>query len=642
MKNLTKLTDNIEKPFLFAGIILMIFVITYQTFFRYFMSTTMGFLSSESVIGFFSVTLGFTGAVDLFAQWREGLSKVVGYAVWTEEAARYIFIWTTYLAIPIAIKKRTNIRVDALFVKFSERVQNLLWVTIDLLLLFFTFTICYKGIQYVSMQMQFPQVTAALRLPYYVPYFILPVGFGLMLIRTCESLFGQFKLTGLKDFIIGVVLACVILAPVYLWEDANAILMLFGYFIVLLAFGVPVAFGLGLSALLTIIAAGTLPIDYVAGVAFTSIDSFPIMAIPFFIAAGIFMGAGGLSERLLNLADELLGGLVGGMALASIATCMFFAAISGSGPATVAAIGAITIPAMVQRGYDKMFAAAVVAAAGAIGVMIPPSNPFVVYGVTAQASIGDLFLAGIIPGVLTGLVLMAVTYFIAKKRNWRGESRKRNLASLSKAFWNAKWAILVPVIVLGGIYGGLMTPTEAAAVAALYGLIVGVFVYKELNLKRLYDSCVESANMSSVIIMLMAMATIFGNVMTLESIPQQIAQLILQITENPIVIILLINILLLWIGTFMEALAAIVILTPILLPLALQIGMNPIHFGVIIVVNLAIGFITPPVGVNLFVASGIADAKIQSIAKASIPFLLSMLIVLLVITYVPQISLFLL
>lgn len=642
MKNLTKLTDSIEKPFLFAGIMLMIFVITYQTFFRYFMSTTMGFLSSENVIDFFSVTLGFTGAVDLFAQWRESLSKVVGYAVWTEEAARYIFIWTTYLAIPIAIKKRTNIRVDALFIKFSERVQNLLWVTIDLLLLFFTFTICSKGIQYVGMQMQFPQVTAALRLPYYVPYFILPIGFGLMLLRTCESLIRQFKLTGLKDFAIGIVLACVILAPVYLWEDANAIIMLFGYFIVLLAFGVPVAFGLGLSALLTIIAAGTLPIDYVAGVAFTSIDSFPIMAIPFFIAAGIFMGAGGLSERLLNLADELLGGLVGGMALASIATCMFFAAISGSGPATVAAIGAITIPAMVQRGYDKMFAAAVVAAAGAIGVMVPPSNPFVVYGVTAQASIGDLFLAGIIPGVLTGLVLMAVTYFIAKKRNWRGESRQRNLASLSKAFWNAKWAILVPVIVLGGIYGGLMTPTEAAAVAALYGLIVGVFVYKELNLKRLYDSCVESANMSSVIIMLMAMATIFGNVMTLESIPQQIAQLILQITENPIVIILLINILLLWIGTFMEALAAIVILTPILLPLALQIGMNPIHFGVIIVVNLAIGFITPPVGVNLFVASGIADAKIQSIAKASIPFLLSMLIVLLVITYVPQISLFLL
>ena len=642
MNKLTKLADNLEKPFLFIGILFMIFVIAYQTFFRYFVSSSMDFLSSQPVIDFFSVTLGFTSIPALFASWREGLSNIVGYAVWTEEAARYIFIWTTYLAIPLAIKKRTNIRVDALFIKFSERVQNLLWVFIDLLLLFFTFVILYKGIEFVNMQMQFPQVTAALHLPYYVPYLILPLGFGLMLIRTCESLYRQFKLTGLKDFCIGTAIAAFFVVPSFWAEDANAILLLFGYFILLLLLGVPVAFGLGLSALLTIIAAGTLPIDYVAGVAFTSIDSFPIMAIPFFIAAGIFMGAGGLSERLLNLADELLGGLVGGMALASIATCMFFAAISGSGPATVAAIGAITVPAMVQRGYDKMFAAAPVAAAGAIGVMIPPSNPFVVYGVTAQASIGDLFLAGIIPGILTGGVLMIVTYYISKKHNWKGESRKRNFASLYKAFWNAKWAILVPVIVLGGIYGGLMTPTEAAAVAALYGLFVGVFVYRELNLKKLYASCIESANMSSVIIMLMAMATIFGNVMTLEQIPQQIAQLILNITNNPVIIILLINILLLWIGTFMEALAAIVILTPILLPLALQIGMNPIHFGVIIVVNLAIGFITPPVGVNLFVASGIADAKIQSIAKASIPFLITMLLVLMAITYIPQISLFLL
>ncbi len=642
MNKILKFVNTIEKPFLFLGIIMMIFIITYQTFFRYFMSSILGFLSSDDIISFFTVTLGFINTETLFTSWKNALSQYVGFAVWTEEAARYVFVWTTYLAIPLAIKNRTNIRVDALFIKFSERIQNLLWVSIDCLLLFFCFTICYNGLEYVRMQIDFPQVTAALRLPYYIPYFILPLGFGLMIIRTFQSLFSQLQKTGVKDFIIGLFLAGIMILPVFIWEDANAILMLFGYFIILLMFGVPVAFSLGLSALITILASGTLPVDYVAGVAFTSIDSFPIMAIPFFIAAGVFMSAGGLSERLLNLADELLGGLIGGMALASIATCMFFAAISGSGPATVAAIGAITIPAMVDRGYDKMFAAAVVASAGAIGVMIPPSNPFVVYGVTAQASIGDLFLAGIVPGVATGLVLMAVAYCIAKKKNWRGEIKERNIKTLSKAFWNAKWAVMVPVIVLGGIYGGIMTPTEAAAVAALYGLLVGIFIYKELNWKKMWEACIESANMSSVIIMLMAMATIFGNVMTLEQIPQQIAEIILNITHNPFVIILLINILLLWIGTFMEALAAIVILTPILLPLATQIGLNPIHFGVIIVVNLAIGFITPPVGVNLFVASGIADAKIQSISKASIPFLIAMLIVLLLITYIPQISLFLL
>lgn len=392
---------------------------------------------------------------------------------------------------------------------------------------------------------------------------------------------------------------------------------------------------------MTVLGANTLPVDYLASVAFTSIDSFPIMAIPFFIAAGIFMGAGGLSHRLLALADEVVGGLSGGIALASIATCMFFAAISGSGPATVAAIGTLTIPAMTERGYDKMFAAAVVASAGAIGVMIPPSNPFVVYGVAGQASVGKLFLAGITPGILTGLVLMLVAYCIAKKNGWRGAPRQRNLKTLGKAVWVAKGALLVPVIVLGGIYGGIMTPTEAAAVAAFYGLLVGLFVYRELTWRSLWSCCLESARTSAIIIMLMAMATIFGNVMTLEQVPERIASAILSFTENKIAILLLINLLLLWVGTFMEALAAIVILTPILLPLVLKVGVDPIHFGVIMVVNLAIGFVTPPVGVNLFVASGITKVKIEQVSRAAVPFLIAMLVVLGFVTFVPEISLFL-
>ena len=308
----------------------------------------------------------------------------------------------------------------------------------------------------------------------------------------------------------------------------------------------------------------------------------------------------------------------------------------------MAAVGTLTIPAMVERGYDRLFAAAVVAAAGAIGVMIPPSNPFVVYGIAGQASVGKLFLAGIIPGLLTGLALMLTTYLIARRHGWRGERRERWLNGVILAAWQAKWALLVPVIVLGGIYGGIMTPTEAAAIAALYGLLVGIFVYRELNFTSICSCCREAASTSAVIIMLMAMASIFGNVMTLESIPERIATAIMAFTQSKLTILLLVNILLLWVGTFMEALAAIVILTPILLPLALKVGVDPIHFGVIMVVNLAIGFVTPPVGVNLFVACGITGEKISLVSRAAVPFLVAMLLVLLAVTYVPQISLCLL
>ena len=336
-----------------------------------------------------------------------------------------------------------------------------------------------------------------------------------------------------------------------------------------------------------------------------------------------------------------MGGLYGGIGLTAVVTCMFFGAISGSGPATVAAIGALTIPAMIERGYDRYFSAALVAAAGCVGVMIPPSNPFVVYGVSAQASIGDLFLSGIVPGIMTGIVLMGYCYFYAKQKGWRGEQKERSLASLGRAAWEAKWALVVPVIVLGGIYGGVMTPTEAAAVAAFYGLIVGIFLYREMDFKVVCSSSVIACETSSIIIVLMAMATLFGNIMTIEDVPGTIARWMLSVTENKIIILLLINILLLIVGVFMEALAAIVILTPILLPVVTGVGVSPLHFGVIMVVNLAIGFLTPPVGVNLFVASGVAQAKIERIAVAVVPMLLLMLVVLAIITYFPSVPLIL-
>lgn len=599
------LDENLEKPLLFIGLLAIILLITFQTLYRY-VATHY---------------LGLTGGI-----------------AWTEELARYIFVWISYLAIPLAIKKRSNIRVDVIYDRLPIRWQQVSWIIVDVCFLVLATVILVTGINHIEMQVKLPQTTPALQIPFFIPYLILPIGFGLMAIRIIQDLLRQVRQCGLKDTLIGLAICSVLTVPVFTM-NLDALVWLFGYFIVFLIVGVPIAISLGLSAMATIVGAKTLPIEYVAQISFTSIDSFPIMAIPFFVAAGVFMGAGGLSQRLFALADEILGSLHGGLALATIATCMFFAAISGSGPATVAAIGALTIPAMVERGYDKYFAAAVVACAGAIGVMIPPSNPFVVYGVASQSSIGKLFLGGIMPGVLTGVALMIVSYFYCRRKNWRGVERQRNIKTLSKAIWNAKWALMVPVIILGGIYGGIMTPTEAAAVAAFYGLIVGIFIYREINLKNIVSCFMEACSTSAIVIVLMAMATIFGNIMTMEQVPNRLAEIILNLTTSKILILIMINVFLLWIGTFMEALAAIVILTPILLPVVTQVGVDPIHFGVIMVVNLAIGFVTPPVGVNLFVASGIAKLKIERIFKFALPQLVVMLIILLLVTYIPEISL---
>ncbi len=602
------LDENFEKIFLVVGLLSIIFFISFQTFYRY-------------VVTYFS---GSAGA-----------------AVWTEELSRFIFIWISYLALPIAIKTRSSIRVDIIYDKLSPRWQQASWIVVDVSFLILTLVIMNAGLTHIGNLLRHPQYTTAMNIPYLIPYAILPIGFGLKTIRLLQMLYKQVKICGPLDSLLGVAFVAVAAAPVLIAEYIDPIPVLFGYFILACAVGVPIAISLGLATLATILCADTVPTLYMAQTAFNSIDSFPIMAIPFFIAAGVFMGAGGLSERLLAMADEMLGGLHGGMALATVATCMFFGAISGSGPATVAAIGALTIPAMVDRGYDKVFAAALVAAAGAIGVMIPPSNPFVVYGVSAQVSIGDLFIGGVVPGILTGLVLMGYAYFYSRARNWRGEERKRTVGTIGKAVWNAKWALMVPVIVLGGIYGGLMTPTEAAAVAALYGLVVGMFVYKEINFRKLLDCCIEACSTSSVIIVLMAMATMFGYIMTLEDVPGTIARTMLDITQNKYLILLLINILLIIVGTFMEALAAIVILTPILLPVVTGVGVSPLHFGIVMVVNLAIGFVTPPVGVNLFVASGVAQAKLSHLSRSVMPMIGLMLLVLLLVTYIPEISLFL-
>lgn len=421
----------------------------------------------------------------------------------------------------------------------------------------------------------------------------------------------------------------------------SAIIM-FGSFGLLLLLSVPIGIALALSSIATLLYAQDMPLEFLAQGLITSVDSFPIMAVPFFILAGEIMGKGGLSKRLIKVAESIVGNISGGFAMTTIITCFFFAAISGSGPATVAAIGGIMIPAMVQMGYSKQFAAGIVAAAGTLGVIVPPSIPMIVYGVASGTSVGDLFIAGVLPGILIAVLMLVYVYFYARKKGFSGTGEAFSFKRLIRAVWDAKWALIVPVIILGGIYGGFFTPTEAAVVAVVYGLIAGVLLYKELRLKDLYDICRNAALMTATIMLIIGAATAFGKIMIIEQMPAKIAGGMLSISDNPIILITLIVILLLFVGMVMDTTAAIIIFTPLLLPVGVELGFDPVHYGIIIILTLVIGFITPPIGVNLFVASEISGLSIMKISKAIVPYIAIMLLALILIILIPEIALLLL
>lgn len=606
-KCLCLLDDNFEKVFLVAGLFASFTLLTVQVAYRYVV-----------------IKMGISASIS-----------------WVEELARFLFIWISYLAVPVAVKNDTMVKIDVVYGMLPEPCKKINHLVVDILIAILAAVLYYEGTGMITQQMIYPTYTAGLKIPYMIPYLILPIGFGLTLIRVIQSLIRHMKGNNLFHLVSAAVVVAVVFLPVILGVQFPVALWIFGYFFVFLLLSVPIAFSLGLASVMTILGTNVLPMAYTANISFNGINSVPIMAIPFFIVAGNLMGAGGLSRRLLSVADEVLGRFSGGLALATIATCVVFAAMSGSGPATVAAIGGLTIPAMIERGYDKKFAAAIVACAGAIGVLIPPSNPFVIYAISSSTSIGKVFMAGIVPGLMVAGGLMVITVFLARKNGWKGEQNRFSWRHFGRQIWEAKWAMFVPVLILGGIYCGIFTPTEAAAVAAFYGLIVGVFIYKEIAVKELFHCFAESCVTSSVVIVLMGMAAILCNIMTLQKIPVIVAEYITSISDNKIVILILINVMLLITGTFMEAAAAIVVLTPILLPVVTMLGVDPVHFGVIMVLNLAIGFITPPVGVNLFVASGIIKTSIKDMMSAVILPLLSMIVVLLLVTYMPVFSLWL-
>lgn len=411
-------------------------------------------------------------------------------------------------------------------------------------------------------------------------------------------------------------------------------------FVIILATGASIGVALGLSSAIVLYCVLNMPLVVVVQRMFTSIDSFSFMAVPFFMLAGAFMSEGGVTKRIVDFSMALVGALAGGLALVVAVAGMFFAALSGSSAATTAAIGSAMIDEMEKRGYPRSFAAAVVASGGTVGIVIPPSITMVVYGSIANTSIADLFMAGFVPGILMGVTMCIVSWVISKKNGYRGEGQfsvMRIIRSTRECFW----ALMMPVIILGGIYTGIFTPTEAAAVAAVYGALVGLFIYRELKFSDLPRTLLSAAYNTTMIMFVVGAANLFGWILTNAQVPHMLAQAFADITTNPLIFMLLVNVLLLFIGTLINASAAVVILTPILLPVAVGMGIDPMFFGVIMVINLAIGCITPPVGLDLFVVSSITGISIDKVTVKVMPYLIMLLVDLVIFTWVPSIITFL-
>ncbi|WP_312635205.1 TRAP transporter large permease [Oscillibacter sp.] len=420
------------------------------------------------------------------------------------------------------------------------------------------------------------------------------------------------------------------------------IALLFGVFFVLVMLSVPIGVSLGVATSLTLVLTSNIGPIMVAQKAFTGLDSFTLIAIPFFMLAGNLMALGGIARRIVNMADAAVGKFTGGLGMATIIGCMFFAAISGSGPATVTAMGSIMLPEMEKRGYDKGFSTGLTATAGTIGVIIPPSIPFVIYGVASGTSVGDLFKAGFIPGILIGIALMIVCYIISKKQGYKGSEHSQNgKASFLRTFLDSLPALMAPVIILGGIYGGIFTPTEAAVVATVYSLIVGKFVYHELTWKIVLESYRSTADMNGFTGLALGFSMSFASYLAMEQIPSKVAGVLLGAISSKWALILLIIAILLVVGCFVDNISSCLILTPVFLPIITGIGMSPVHSGIMMTVALAIGFVTPPYGVNLFVASAVAKLKIEVVSKAAIPFIGAMLVCLLLIAFIEPISMLL-
>lgn len=419
-----------------------------------------------------------------------------------------------------------------------------------------------------------------------------------------------------------------------------ATIVLFAIFFLLLLSTAPIAVAMGLTAFIYVFLFTTQSLTQLSDNLFNSINSFPLMAIPFFVLAANIMAQGGISRRIIASANAIVGHFRGGLAMTAVLSCIFFAAISGSSPATVVAVGTLMMPAMAKAGYGERFSTGILATSGSLGILLPPSIALIVYGITVEESIGDLFLAGVLPGLLGGFMILGLVAIMARRRNFSAvELVQMSNRERLNAFYTAFLSLLLPVFVLGGIYGGFFTPTEAAAMAVLYALIVSLVVYREIKPRDLIGITIRSARTSAMILFIIANAILFSFVLASERIPGQVTALIVDLDFSMWGFLLTLNILLLVVGAFIDTISALVILAPIVLPVALELGVDPIHLGIIMVMNLEIGLITPPLGVNLFVASGMSGLPALQVARGAIPSALVLLLALFLVTFIPAIAL---
>ncbi len=419
-----------------------------------------------------------------------------------------------------------------------------------------------------------------------------------------------------------------------------SIALLFGIFFFLVILGTPIAICLGASTFITLMVFTDISPIEISSMMFEKVEHYSLMAIPMFIFAGNLLSKGSAAQRIIEFAKSCVGHLPGGLPISAIFASIIFAAVSGSSPATVVAIGSIMFGAIMQAGYPKKYAVGTIATAGSLGILIPPSIVLIVYGVTAEVSIGKLFMAGVIPGLMLGVMMMVVTYIGARKLGFEREEPQPFRIRLKK-MKDASWGLMTIVIVIGGIYGGIFTPTEAAAVAAVWAFIVSVFIYKDIKLSKIYITALESAKTTAMIMFIIANAMLFAHFLTIENIPQHITEALVEANVNKYMFLLMVNLLLILAGSFMEPSAIIMIMVPLLLPVAVALGIDPIHFGIVITVNMELGMVSPPVGLNLFVTSGLTGMSIKDVIVAAWPWTLTILVGLILITYIPEIVMFL-